>query len=94
MNYSFAYLDLPIHKQGDDLNGYLAWAKGDQPKALREYARALRIAATLCDEFATGCETHKNLDIDADTHTIQVEGPRKDIDALCGSGILHKHLED
>jgi hypothetical protein len=67
-------LHLPVFKQGDDLAFCLRQTK-TQGDALRRYAEQLRAAATMCEIVADCCDTHREIEIDADTHYIGVTGP-------------------
>jgi hypothetical protein len=83
---------LPVFKQGDDLALAIDRCDGDVTRALllqaENYAQAsmqlIKIAASL---------HASELTITADTHTIDIEGPRELLDELVARGLVVKYDE-
>lgn len=81
-------LQLPVFKQGDDLNGCLTSAKQDQGLALKLQAETYRRAAEICDVLSALAASGELDIIQADTHYIGVTGDEEALKPYVADGIL------
>jgi hypothetical protein len=81
-------LSLPVFKQGDDLGREINEAKGNLSEAFKAQAKCYEEAARLCKRMSQAAIEHPDIEIKADTHTIDVEGPKGVLVSLEEEGIL------
>src|ERR1700734_19892 len=89
-----AEFHLPIYKRGNDLRECLKHVKGNKCKGLILYAQQLHFAATLCEDLAAELKGKRNVEIEADTHYISIEGPDAWIDKMVEMELLDEAVEE
>jgi hemoglobin-like flavoprotein len=88
-------LRLPVFKQGDDLNHQIGAHPQDLSAALVSQAENYTEAARLCQRLAAVVKKRPELQIDACTHHIGVDGPTDLLEALVEEGVLEsEEIED
>lgn len=84
----FYELALPYFKKGDDMSHCLESASTLQD-ALEMHASMMDDAAKIIRCFALAIKDVDGIEINADTHMIQVSGPKDILDKLAGDEILY-----
>lgn len=80
-------LSLPVFKQGDDL-GHQIHTQPTLKEAFLAQAECYEEAAEICKRMAGVAAEVPDLEVQADTHFIGIEGPEDRLDALAREGIL------
>jgi hypothetical protein len=83
-------LQLPVYKQGDDLDVCLRKCDGNVTRALRKQAAYYRDAALALEQIASHRRADE-LEISAMTHSITVDGPDDLLEELVAVDLLQRH---
>lgn len=83
--YSF---NLPVYKQGDDLNNQMESHNEDAKKALLGLSEQFKEASKMCAKFAGVVSEHPEVEVHGDNHQIYVEGPEDVLDNLVKEQLL------
>lgn len=81
-------LNLPVFKQGDDLHHCLTRCVGDVRAAFELQAEHYEEAARMCRRMMGVAAELPDLEVEAGTHYIGVQGPAERLEALVQEGLL------
>jgi len=77
-----------VFKQGDDLAYKIKVNNGNLAEAFRDQADAYQDASEICRKLAGVCAETPGMDVIADCHMVQIDGPPETLAVLAKDGFV------